>query len=1074
MNLENGLSGNIAKGFIRSKLSVLLMIAFLLLGAFSIAFIPREEEPQIDVPMADIMIAYPGAKPAEVESDVTVPLEKIASNIKGVEDVYSTSMDGMAMLTVQFYVGEDVERSLVKLYNELMKHMDKMPKGVTMPLVKSRAIDDVPALSYTLWSEHLSSYQLRQVAEVVGSDLKKVHDVSQVQVVGGRQRQLKVLLDKEKMASAGVDMLGVAQMLQGNNVQMQSGRIASADEAVAVQAGRFFTSADEVRQTIVGVKEGQPIYLHQVATVEDGPENPSTYVAMGYGAARSELRRQFPGEYEAVTLSIAKKQGADAMKLAETVGARLDKLKETVLTDDVHVEQTRNYGVTASQKVSELLMHLSVAILIVTLFVMVAMGWRGGLVVFLSVPVTFALTLFAYYFLDYTLNRITLFALVFVTGIVVDDSIIVAENMHRHFKMNNMPPLKAAICAINEVGNPTILATFTVIAAVLPMAFVSGMMGPYMSPMPIGASIAMLISLLLALTLTPFFGFLFLRVKDHLQGSTDEAANEAENCYTVQRTRLYRLYESTLLPFLNSRPKRWAFMLGLTAAMFASLGLFYTKSVPVKMLPFDNKNEFQVIVDMPEGTTLERTAAVTAELAQYIGRQPMVTHYQSYVGTSAPMSFNGLVRHYDLRRGDNVADIQVNLLDKHDRSQQSHDISTGMRAELQKIGGRLGANVKIVEVPPGPPVMSTIVAEIYGPDYAGQIAAAKQVKSLLAQTDNVVDVDWTVEADQKEVRFEVNKDKAMKQGLAAGQVAQTLYGALSGMNVGTLHQTGTENQVGIVLQLPEQDKTSIADLSNLSIVGAQGMPIPLANVVEVQEGVKPKSIFRKNQKRVVYVLAEVAGSLESPVYPITEVSERLKEVKLPAGYTLNEEYRAQPEYEDDFSLKWDGEWKITYEVFRDLGLAFAAVLVIIYILIVGWFQSFVTPLVQMTAIPLSLIGIVLGHWLIGAYFSAPSMIGFIALAGIMVRNSVLLIDFINLRLEAGIPLKQAIIESGAVRTTPILLTAGAVVLGAIVMLFDPIFQGLAISLIGGSISSTILTLIVVPLLYYKTMRSKVK
>lgn len=1074
MSLENGLSGNIAKGFIRSKLSVLLMIAFLLLGAFSVAFIPREEEPQIDVPMADIMIGYPGATPGEVETNVALPLEKIAANIKGVEDVYSTSMDGMAMLTVQFYVGEDVERSLVKLYNELMKNMDKMPKGVTMPLVKSRDIDDVPALSYTLWSDSLSGYQLRQVAEVVGNDIKKVHDVAQVNVIGGQQRQIKVLLDKEKMAAAKVDFLGVAQMLQGNNMQLQSGRIVTADEAIAVNTGGFFASAEEIRQTIVGTTDGQPVYLHQVATIEDGAEVPAMYVSMGYGAAKSDLRTQFPDEYEAVTISIAKKQGADAMKLAEVVNGRVEKLKETVITNDIKVEQTRNYGASASQKVSELLMHLSVAILIVTLFVMMAMGWRGGLVVFLSVPVTFALTLFAYYFLDYTLNRITLFALVFVTGIVVDDSIIVAENMHRHFKMNNMPPLKAAICAINEVGNPTILATFTVMAAVLPMAFVSGMMGPYMSPMPIGASIAMLISLLLALTLTPFFGFLFLRVKDKMKGEGGEEVVDDESCYVVPRTKLYRIYEAAVQPFLESRAKRWGFMLGLTFVMFASFGLFYTKSVPVKMLPFDNKNEFQVVIDMPEGTTLERTAAVTAELAQYIGRQPMVTHYQSYVGTSAPISFNGLVRHYDLRRGDNVADIQVNLVDKNERSLQSHDISTGMRAELQAIGRRLGANVKVVEVPPGPPVMSTIVAEIYGPNYDQQIAVAKQVKNLLKTTDNVVDVDWSVEADQKEMRLEVNKDKAMKLGLPTAQVAQTMYGALSGMNVGTLHQAGVENQVGIVLQLPEADKSTLRDVQNLSMVNAHGMAVPLADVVDVKEGTKAKSIFRKNQKRVVYVMAEVAGDLESPIYPITEVSDRLKEIKLPEGYTLNEEYSAQPEFEDNFSLKWDGEWKITYEVFRDLGMAFAAVLVIIYILIVGWFQNFVTPLVQMTAIPLSLIGIILGHWFLGAYFSAPSMIGFIALAGIMVRNSVLLIDFINLRLDAGIPLKQAIIEAGAVRTTPIFLTAGGVVLGAIVMLFDPIFQGLAIALIGGSLSSTILTLIVVPLLYFKAMRNKVK
>lgn len=1071
MSLENGLSGNIAKGFIRSKLSLLLMIAFLLLGAFAVSFIPREEEPQIDVPMADIFVAYPGATPSEVESGVSLPLEKVVSNIKGVEDVYSSSMDGMAMLTVQFYVGEDVERSLVKLYNELMKNMDRMPRGVMMPLVKTRAIDDVPALSYTLWSDSLGGYQLRQVAEEVGNEVKKVTDVSHVNIIGGQARQIQVTLDKEKMAAAKVDPLGIAQALQGNNVQSRSGNLVAADQVISVTTGGFFTSADEVRQTIIGANGDQPVYLHQVATVEDGAETPTSYVSMGYGQAHADLRQAFPNEYEAVTIAIAKKKGADAMQLAETVSQKIETLKQHLITDDIHVESTRNYGATASQKVSELLMHLAMAILVVTLFVMMAMGWRGGLVVFLSVPVTFALTLFAYYFLDYTLNRITLFALVFVTGIVVDDSIIVAENMHRHFKMNHQPPLKAALTAINEVGNPTILATFTVIAAVLPMAFVSGMMGPYMSPMPIGSSLAMIFSLLLALTLTPYFGFLFLRFKDK---HGDEKTVENESTYTVPRTKLYVLYESVMKPFLEKRRNRWAFMLGLTVVMFASFGLFYTKSVAVKMLPFDNKNEFQVVIDMPEGTTLERTAAVASELAAHISKQDMVTHYQTYVGTSAPINFNGLVRHYDLRRGENMADIQVNLIDKGERSAQSHEISTGMRDELQRIGRRLGANVKVVEVPPGPPVMSTIVAEVYGPDYTKQIEVAKQVKALLAKTDNVVDVDWSVEDDQQEMRFEVNKDKANKLGVAAAQVAGVMHGALSGMPVGTLSQAGAEHPAPIVLRLSEADKATADQLQNLSVMNARQMAVPLASVVDVKEGIKAKSIHRKNQKRVVYVLAEVAGSLESPIYPMTEVSERLKEIQLPEGYSLSEEYSGQPDSENDFAVKWDGEWKITYEVFRDLGIAFGAVLIIIYILIVGWFQSFITPLVQMTAIPLSLIGIVLGHWVLDSYFSAPSMIGFIALAGIMVRNSVLLIDFINLRLQAGIPLKQAIVESGAVRTTPIFLTAGGVVLGAIVMLFDPIFEGLAISLIGGSISSTILTLVVVPLLYYKAMRNKVK
>lgn len=1068
--MENGISGKIAEAFIKSKLSILLMLAFMLLGLFSIYFIPREEEPQIEVPMADIMIGYPGATPQEVESSVVQPIEKIISNIKGVEHVYSTSMNGMGMLTVQFYVGEDVERSLVKLYNEMMKNMDRMPQGATMPLVKSRAIDDVPALAFTFWSDKIGDYQIRQVAEVVGNEIKKIPDVAQVNIVGGQSRQVKVMLDKDKMAQSKLDFGAIAQSLQANNAQMQSGNIVTGDMVYSVQTGNFFANVDDVKNLIVGTNDNQPVYLYQIAEVEDGPEVPKQYVSFGYGAASGDKKAGMPDDYSAVSISIAKKKGADAMKLAEVVIDKVDHLKKDVITKDLNVEVSRNYGETASHKVSELLFHLSIAIIVVTLFVMIAMGWRGGLVVFLSVPVTFALTLFAYYFLGYTLNRITLFALVFVTGIVVDDSIVIAENMHRHFKMKKLPPLQAALYAINEVGNPTILATLTVIAAVLPMAFVSGMMGPYMSPMPIGASIAMIFSLLVALTLTPYFGYLFLRHKEKKGEGHESEEKETD----LHETKIYKLYAKIVSPFLENRKRRWTFMIGLTVVLLGSFVLFYTKSVPVKMLPFDNKNEFQVVIDMPEGTTLERTAAVTKELAVYISRNDKVTNYQTYVGTSAPISFNGLVRHYDMRMGDNVADIQVNLVDKGERSEQSHDIATSVRADLQAIGKKYNANVKIVEVPPGPPVMSTIAAEIYGPDYDQQIAVAKQVKDILAATDNVVDVDWSVEDAQTEYNFEVDKDKAMKLGIPNAQVVQNMRAALSGMPVGILHQPSSVNQVGIVLQLSEKEKSSIEDVLSMKVVNQQGMAIPVSDLVKVTKGEKEKSIHRKDQKRVVYILTEVAGSLESPIYPITEVSDKLSQVKLPEGYTLSEEYSKQPKYEDNFSLKWDGEWQITYEVFRDLGLAFLFVLIIIYVLIVAWFQNFITPLVQLAAIPLSLIGIIFGHWIMGAYFSAPSMIGFIALAGIMVRNSVLLIDFIDIRLKDGIPLKQAVIEAGAVRTTPIILTAGGVVLGAIVILFDPIFQGLAISLMGGTITSTVLTLIVVPLLYFKMLKKKVK
>ncbi len=1061
--MKEGLSGNIAKAFIQSKLTILLMIAFLLIGGYSTMLIPREEEPQIDVPMADIFLRYPGASPREVEARVSQPLEKIISNIKGVEYVYSTSMKGQAMLIVQFYVGEDIERSLVKLYNELMKNMDKMPAGVMMPLVKTRAIDDVPVLGLTLWSEKYNDYELKQIGQTLTNEIKKIPDVASVNILGGRSRQVSVTLDKDKMAESHVDFLSINKQIQGSNAQLLAGNLISQDTSFSVDAGNFLSTADEVGNLIVGSNNGQPVFLKQVATIEEGAEKPSQYVFYGYGQNDPVQAEKYKSDYPAITLSIAKKKGADAMKLSERIVTKVEHLKNELIPDEVQVTETRNYGETASEKVSELLLHLFVAVIAVTIFVMLAMGWRGGLVVFLSVPVTFALTLFSYYFLDYTLNRITLFALVFITGIVVDDSIIIAENMHRHFKMKRLPFLQAAIFAINEVGNPTILATFTVIAAVLPMAFVSGMMGPYMSPMPIGASIAMMLSLIVALTLTPYLGYIFLREKE---GHNDKAPA------TLEESKIYKLYKAAINPMLETRWKRWAFIVSTVVILLGSVSFFYTRWVAVKMLPFDNKNEFQVVIDMPEGTTLERTAVVAKEISQYIAQQKLVRNYQGYVGTAGPISFNGLVRHYDLRSGENVADIQVNLIDKKDRSIQSHEIVKELRPAIQKIARKYNANVKLVEVPPGPPVLSTIVAEVYGPDYDEQIRIAGQVKNLIEGTTGIVDSDWMTEADQPEYRFEVDKEKAMRFGVAPAQVVATLNAALSNMPAGILHNPVSFDPVNIVLQLSDAEKGNVNDLRNLKIINQMGNAIPIGDLVNIKKEIKDKSIYRKNQKRVVYVLADMAGDLESPFYAIMEISDKLKTIEMKKGYTLEESYNEQPEFEDNFTLKWDGEWQITYEVFRDLGIAFAVVIIMIYMLIVGWFQDFKVPVVMLAAIPLSLIGIVLGHWMLGAYFTATSMIGFIALAGVMVRNSVLLIDFINIRLEEGIPLKQAIIEAGAVRTTPILLTAGAVVLGAVIILFDPIFQGLAISLMGGTITSTFLTLLVVPLLYFKMMRKQ--
>lgn len=1064
--MKNGIAGTIAKGLLSSKITVLLMIVFLVAGVYTSFLIPREEEPQIDVPMADIFVGYPGASPQEVESRVIKPLEKTVSNISGVDYVYSTSSQDQGMVIVQFLVGEDIERSYVKLYNELNKFSERMPEGASKPLVKTRSINDVPVMGLTLWSENYDDYQLRKMALELRHEIENIPKVSITKLKGGRSEELRVELQPGALAKFNLDILDVAQKLKLNHQQMPAGNIYQANQEIKVNTGSYFSSAREMEKLIVGVEKGQPVYLDQVAHIQGGPELAQNYVSFGYGAAQ-ESQAKYPGAYPAVTLSIAKREGADAMRIAEAVRGKLDYYQEQLLPPDVHLEISRDYGETASHKVSELLLHLIGAIVAVTLVVMLAMGWRGGLVVFLSVPVTFALTLLSYYLLDYTLNRITLFALVFVTGIVVDDSIIIAENMHRHFKMRRLPFKQAAIYAINEVGNPTILATFTVIASVLPMAFVSGLMGPYMSPMPIGASIAMILSLFVALTIVPYLGYLFLKVKGEKEPSESSEQNSE-----VTQTKIYLLYQRIQKPLLESPLKRWIFIGGTTALLLASMLLFVTDSVVVKMLPFDNKNEFQVVIDLPEGTPLEQTQRVTQELGQYIQNRPEVLNYQTYSGMASPITFNGLVRHYDLRKGSHLADIQVNITKKGDRDAQSHDIAKDFRPGLQKIGDRYNAVVKVVEVPPGPPVLSTIVAEVYGPDYKGQINLAEKIKHLLSNTNDVVDVDWRVEAPQKQIHLEIDKEKAMLNGVAPEQISQTLAMALGNRDIAQLYQEKHSEAVGIKLALPEAQKNSIQKLLNLEIKSSRGSTVPLGDLVKVKEGKIARSIYRKNQRRVVYVTAEMAGELESPVYAILGMEDKLKELALPKGYNINEMYLGHPDQQDDYTVKWDGEWQITLEVFRDLGLAFGGVIVLIYMLIVGWFQSFRVPVVMMVAIPLSLVGIILGHWAMDAFFTATSFIGMIALAGIMVRNSVLLIDFVNLRLADGVPLKQAVIEAGAVRTTPILLTAGTVVIGAFVILFDPIFQGLAISLMGGSITATFLTLLVVPLVYYMMQKNK--
>lgn len=1069
--MREGIAGILAKLFINSKLTPLLMITALLVGVLATFMTPREEEPQISVPLVDLYFSYPGGSAKEVEERVAKPVEKYLTEIEGVDYVYSTSQKDFALVTVRYDVGDDTEESMVKLWATIMKNMDKMPAGMQMPLVKKVTIDDVPALTLTFWSDSYGPYQLRRVAGQVADELKKIENIGDVNLNGGLKRQLRIVLDKEKLARYRITPLQIARQIKASNSQVTAGSFQQMNREFTVKTGEFLKTAEDVRNIVVGIYNSDAVYLKDLAEVIDGPEEVENYTFFGYGAASHDAGMQ--GEYPAVTLTVAKRKGTDATALADKVLAKVESLKGTVITSGITVTETRNYGETASEKVFTLLEHLIGAVVAVTIVVGLFLGWRGGLVVFASVPITFALTLLVYFLFDYTLNRVTLFALIFVTGIVVDDSIIIAENIHRHFSMKRMPKLQAAITAINEVGNPTILATFTVIASVLPMVFVSGLMGPYMSPMPIGASLAMIFSLFVALIGTPWLAFRLLKAED---------GGEHSGEYDIRKSFYYKVYDKTLAPLLTSWWKAAIAYVFVTLLLLGSISMIPLKMVQLKMLPFDNKSEFQVIIDMPEGTTLEQTARVSKDIVSYLRTVPEVENYQYYVGTHAPINFNGLVRHYYLRRNDNMADIQVNLLHKGERSDQSHDIAKRVRPKVQEIAAKYDANAKVVEVPPGPPVLSTIVAEIYGPDMAQQIALARRIKAVMEETPGVVDVDWMVEDDQKVYTMVIDKEKAALRGITTEQITGTLRMALDGVDVGLLHTDTELEPVAIELRLPISARASILDLSGI-FVKSQGISslttrlpagemIPLTELVSIEETVEDKSIYRKDLKNVVYVTADVAGVTESPVYAMLDMDERIKELEMPGGYKISPLYTAPPFSEEKLSMKWDGEWQITFEVFRDLGAAFAVVLVIIYLLIVGWFQSFRTPLVMMVAIPLSLVGIIPGHFFHGAFFTATSMIGMIALAGIMVRNSVLIIDFIQLRVQEGVELKEAVIESAAVRTRPILLTAGTVVIGAIVILFDPIFQGLAISLMWGALLSTVLTLGVVPLTYYLVEKKK--
>jgi multidrug efflux pump subunit AcrB len=1040
-----GPAGKFAQVWIGSKLTPLVIVGSLLLGAFSVWKLPREEEPQIIVPMVDVFVPMPGASAREVEERVTKPMEKLLWEIPGVEYIYSTSSPGMSTAIVRFLVGEDEEKSIARLNQKLNANLDLIPPGASPPLVKPRSIDDVPILALTFWSKRYGDYELRRIAAQVDDAIKQTPDVSAVALIGGERREIRITLDQARLAAYGLAPGQVVTALGVSNRRLPSGEFATGNRQYILETGEFLRTSEDVRNVVVGVAKDRPIFVRDIAQVTDGGEEPSQYVRFSDGK----------GFYPALTIAISKRKGTNAVTVGEDVLRRVEPLRGSVIPADVEMTITRDYGETAKEKSNELLFHMLIAVISVSVLVAITLGLRESLIVFTAIPVTLALTLTVFYLYGYTLNRITLFALIFSIGILVDDAIVVVENIVRHWRMEvnrGRPPFEVAIEAVDEVGNPTILATLAVVAAILPMAFVGGLMGPYMRPIPIGASAAILFSLLVAFIVTPWAAVRILK-------PGGQHAGEKESFVT-------RLYRKVMGGLLHRPVLRWSFVGGVVVLLVASCSLFYFGLVRVKMLPFDNKSEFQVIVDMPNGTTLEETERVTQLLAEETGKQREVVNVQTYVGTASPYNFNGLVRHYYLRRGPNVADIQVNLLPKGARDLQSHDIAKQVRRRIQPIAERYGARIKVAEVPPGPPVLETLVAEVYGPDMGRRTALARQIRDLFRQTRGVVDVDWYVEDDQTTQRILVDKEKAALNGISEDEIARTIQGAVAGYHAGLLHVASEKEDVSLVVRLDRASRSDLEHIRNLKIAGSNGRLIPIGELVRVESTVQDKSIYHKNLMPVTYVTADIAGEIESPVYAVLKLGPEIDKIRIPEGYQIEQHMAALPSDANRYSMKWDGEWHITYEVFRDLGIAFAAVLILIYGLVVGWFQSFLTPLIIMAAIPFSLVGILPAHGLMNAFFTATSMIGFIAGAGIVVRNSIILVDFIELRLAEGMPLDAAVIDAGAVRFRPMMLTAAAVVAGSSVILFDPIFQGLAIALMAGEIASLLLSRMTVPVLFY--------
>jgi multidrug efflux pump subunit AcrB len=1049
-----GISGRIAQAFLQSKLTPLVTVASLAVGMLGLLATPREEEPQISVPMIDVISMLPGASPQETENQIARPIEQRMLEIPGVDHVYTVAGDGYAVVTVRFKVGEDQERSVTRVHAKLAGAMDQAPPGAVPPIVKPHSIDDVPVLALTLHSSEYDANLLRQIALGLSDEIRTVPEVAQTFIVGGEPKQFLVTLDAARLAASGVTAGEVAAALTSANARLQAGQFAESGKVYRVDVGAPLSNTAEVASVVVAVRGGAPVYLRNVADVSAGFGEATTYVSHTGRTGTSET---------AVTIAVSKRVGANATKVTHAVLDRVDAAKGRLLPSAVKLDVTRDYGETAGEKARELILHLLIATISVTVLIWIFLGWREAAVVLVAVPVTLALTLFAYYALGYTLNRITLFALIFSIGILVDDAIVVVENIYRHLGMGDRTPEVAAVEAVDEVGNPTILATFTVIAAILPMAFVSGMMGPYMRPIPIGASVAMLASLAVAFIVTPYLAYRLLKGHVHAQMQVHDGRVKVE-----KPSRFGRLYSRVMTPLMDNRRLRVGFYAGVAGLLLVSVGLVFVQAVKVKMLPFDNKSEFQVVLDLPEGTTLEASNALGQEIARYLRRVPEVKSTEVYAGAAAPFNFNGLVRHYFMRSGPNVADVQVNLVAKGDRSRQSHAIAVAVRPGIDSIARAYDASAKVAEIPPGPPVLSTLVAEVYAANDSSRLAAAREVKRIFETTPGVVDVDWTVESPQEKRTFRVDRIRAAEAGASVEQITQALFLGLSGAPAGVAMSPTAREGIQIVPRLPREQRSSVSALLAFPVATASG-PQPLARFVTIVNGTIDRSRVRKDLRPAIYVTGDVAGAIESPVYAILAMNRKLDAIRV-NGASITRYNAVQPSNLTETAIKWDGEWQVTIEVFRDLGLAFAIVLVLIYVLVVGWFQSFRIPLVIMAPIPLTLIGILPGHALSGAFFTATSMIGMIALAGIIVRNSILLVDFIQLAEERGRSLRDAVLEAGSVRFRPIALTAAAVVVGGLVMVMDPIFQGLAVALMSGAIVATVLTMVVVPILYWELRR----